>query len=96
LIASYTDRARGNKNLQGKRMKLKFAAALIAATAMAITFGATAARADYNGGDPIKKGKMCWVATDGLGHGMWAKCPKPMKAMKAHKKGGKKAKKAKK
>ena len=75
-------------------MKLKFATALIAATVMATAFSATAARADYNGGDPIKRGKMCWVATDGLGHGIWAKCPKPMKAMKAHKKGGKAMKKA--
>lgn len=77
-------------------MKLKLATALIAATVMATAFGATAARADYSGGDPIKKGKMCWVATDGVGHGMWAKCPKPAKAMKkAGKKGGKAMKKAK-
>lgn len=76
-------------------MKLKFSAALIAAAALAITFGATAARAEYNGGGPVTKGKMCWTATDGLGHGMYVKCPKPMKAMKHHKKGGMKSEKAK-
>jgi hypothetical protein len=67
-------------------------AALIGATALAITFGATAARADYNGADPIMKNKMCWAATDGSGHGYWKACPKPEKMghMKTHKKMSKK------
>jgi hypothetical protein len=61
-------------------------ASLIAATALAITFGATTARADYNGGDAVKKGNMCWTGTDAAGHGMWMNCPKKAKAMKSHKK----------
>jgi hypothetical protein len=55
--------------------------AALAAIALAITFGATIARADYNGGDPIQKGNMCWAATDGSGHGFWKVCPKPAKKM---------------
>jgi hypothetical protein len=62
----------------------------IAATALAITFGATTARADYNGGDAIMKGKMCWSGTDAAGHGFWGNCPKKAKAMKSHKKMAKK------
>lgn len=67
-------------------------AAIVGATALAFTFGATVARADYNGADPIKKGKMCWAATDGSGHGYWKGCPKPEKMghAKAHKKMSKK------
>ena len=67
--------------------------AIIAATALAITFGATIARADYNGPEPVKKGNMCWAPTDGNGHGIWKICPKPMKKMghmKSHKKVAKK------
>ena len=78
-------------------MKFKYSAALIAATALAITFGATVARADYIGGNPIKKGNMCWVAfTSGAGYGYWAKCPKPAKAMMHHRKHKKAMKAAKK
>ena len=67
--------------------------ALIGATALAIVFGATTARADYNGGDPIKKGKMCFATTSSLGHGYWANCPKPAKVAKVSKKKKKMAKK---
>jgi hypothetical protein len=75
-------------------MTLKYfgGAAVVTAAVLAITFGATAARADYNGADPIMKGKMCWAATDGSGHGFWKACPKPEKMghVKAHKKMSKK------
>jgi hypothetical protein len=73
-------------------MKLKLGTAILAATAIAFAFGATTATADYNGGGPVKRGKMCWQATDGLDHGFWKACPKPTKAMrhKRGKKGGKK------
>jgi hypothetical protein len=69
-------------------MKLKHISggALVAATALAIAFGATTARADYNGGGPIMKGKQCWVATNGLDHGFWKACPKPAKKAKKSKK----------
>ena len=61
-------------------------AALIGAVALAFMFGATTARAEYNGGGPIMMGKMCWMGTDALGHGYWANCPKPAKqAMKPKK-----------
>ncbi len=67
---------------------------VIVAAAAAILAGAVLtsnpARADYNGGGPIKKGKMCWVATSGVDHGYWRKCPPPAKAMKGKKKGMKK------
>jgi hypothetical protein len=75
-------------------MKLKLGTALIAATALAFAFGATTATADYNGGGPVKRGKLCWKATDGLDHGYWAACPKPAKVAKG--KRGKKGKKGKK
>lgn len=55
------------------------ASAVIAAAALAMTLGATVARADYNGGGPIKKGDMCWSATDGRGHGLWRACPQAPK-----------------
>ncbi len=62
-------------------MTLKYfgGAALVATTALAITFGATTARADFNGGGPMTKGKMCWVPTSGQDHGFWKDCPTPMK-----------------
>jgi hypothetical protein len=72
-------------------MKLKLGTAILAATALAFAFGATNARADYLGGGPVKTGKSCWQATDGLEHGFWKACPKPPKAAKKGKKGGKKA-----
>ena len=71
-------------------------AALIGAAAMIFVFSPTAARADYNGGGPIKAGTMCWRASNALDHGYWAKCPKPAKAMKKGKKAKKAAKPAKK
>jgi hypothetical protein len=88
-------------------MKLKYSAALIAATALAITFGATAAgakaaRADTatHGGGPMKMGKMCWMSSgfggaSGLDNGYWSKCSKAGKAMKHHKKKAMKAAKKK-
>jgi hypothetical protein len=55
-------------------------AAVIAAAASAIVFGATAARADYNGGGKVTADKnMCWKMTDAHDFGYWATCPKPMK-----------------
>ena len=74
-------------------MKLKLGTALLAATALAFAFGATTATADYNGGGPVKKGKMCWQATDGLDHGFWKACPKPAKVGKKGKRGKKGGKK---
>ncbi len=70
-------------------------AALIVAAAMIFVFSPTGASADYNGGGPIKAGKMCWRASNALDHGYWEKCPKPAKAMMKGKK-AKKSKKAKK
>jgi len=69
-------------------MKLKniACASVIAVAASALLFSATTARADFNGGGPIKKGKMCWVATTGNDQGMWVACPKPAKAAKKAKK----------
>ena len=52
-------------------------AAFIAATASVIVFGATSARADFNGGGPIVNGGMCWVPTSGNDHGFWKPCPAP-------------------
>jgi len=60
--------------------------ALIGAAALALVFTATTARADYNGGGPVKKGKLCWAATDSLDHGIWKACPKPAKHAKMAKK----------
>ncbi len=74
-------------------MKLKLGTAILAATALAFAFGATTATADYNGGGPVKRGKLCWKATDCLDHGYWMACPKPAKHARGHKhgkKGGKK------
>jgi hypothetical protein len=57
-------------------MKLKFLGALMlaAAAALAISYGSTVAQAGYNGGNPSKKGDMCFKKTDGRGHGYWSSC----------------------
>ena len=72
---------------------------VIVAAAAAVLFSgmlySPPALADYNGGGPIRMGKLCWVATDAHDYGYWKACPKPAKAAKRAKK-GKKAKAAKK
>ena len=69
----------------------------VIATAAAILAGglliSAPASADFNGGGPIKRGKMCWVAMTGMDHGFWRACPKPAKAAR---KAGKKKMSAKK
>jgi hypothetical protein len=74
-------------------MKLKLGTAILAATALAFAFGATTATADYNGGGPVKRGKLCWQATDALDHGYWKACPKPAKHARGHRHGKKRMKK---
>ena len=52
-------------------------AAMVGATALAITFGATAARADYNGADPAHEGQDVLGGHRWLGSRHWQSCPKP-------------------
>jgi hypothetical protein len=71
-------------------MKLKLGTALLAATALAFAFSATTATADFNGGGPVKRGKLCWQPTDSVDHGYWKACPAPAKHGRAHHRHGKK------
>ncbi|MBV9556822.1 MAG: hypothetical protein JO254_07060 [Pseudolabrys sp.] len=60
----------------------KLTLCLAAASFIAAGSLPTIAFADYNGGGPVMKGKMCWMATTGNDQGRWADCPKPMKPAK--------------
>jgi hypothetical protein len=62
-----------NANQPGEDLKMRTIALLALATAT-IAF-AGAAYADSNGGGPIKKAGMCWVATSSLDQGFWKHCP---------------------
>ena len=55
-----------------KRAMLAIAAAAVAFAGAA---SSTAALAEMNGGGPVQKAGMCWVATSGLDQGFWKKCP---------------------
>jgi len=52
----------------------KLAILTIASAAIALA-GASSAFADFNGGGPVVKGGMCWVATSVNEVGYWKPCP---------------------
>jgi hypothetical protein len=55
--------------------KIPLFAALVAITTVASVHAETMPKI-HDAGGPIKQGRHCWVATDGLGHGWWDVCDK--------------------